>query len=71
MQTRTLGKRKPQTIAEAHSELHKSLGDLLFEVCKALGILWLVGKISWLEPRDWVKRRLNSQPLKQSKEEDK
>lgn len=38
-------------------KLDKALKDLGYEVAKALGLIWLVNKLPFLELKPWVKER--------------
>ena len=49
--------KQPQTYTEAVEELRASCGDVLYEVVKTLGVIWLVKRIPGLELRKWVVRR--------------
>ena len=52
---------KPESLGEATRELRLSFRVLVFEIAKATGILWLVGRITFLDYKEWVKAQLEKE----------
>lgn len=49
---------KPKSYEEAQIELRQSIRVLAFEIAKLFGIIWLIGKLPFLDYKDWVKAQL-------------
>lgn len=46
------------TLHYQNVKLNILYGDLLYEVAKGFGILWLISKIPFLTYEDWIKERI-------------
>jgi hypothetical protein len=46
------------TLQAEFEKLREAIRDLIFEMVKSLGLIWLVGKIPFLDYKDWVKKRM-------------